>query len=77
MGPWFGEIIRRYPKSDFYVGLPFWGYLAVAIVVWRAFPAKGTPKAILLLACNVLIRRSLFSEPDGSFDPKISKKRRR
>ena len=49
----FLEVSRWFWPSEFYVALPFWGYFAVAVLLYRASPSSAGLKDWLLLTCSV------------------------
>lgn len=53
------EIMQRLPAGEFYVSFPFWGYFAVAVLVFRMTPFKNASREWLLLVCNICMLMAL------------------
>ncbi len=53
----FLNLVRRFPATEFYSDLPFWGYFAVVAVLTRAVPVRWAD--VLLLAANALMLLAL------------------
>lgn len=55
----FSEIARWLPSTEFYSGMPFWGYFAVVVIAIRAAPERGSARGLLLLVANALMLLAL------------------
>jgi alginate O-acetyltransferase complex protein AlgI len=55
----FSQIASLLPSTDFYVDLPFWGYFAAAVLVYRLTPPRAWLKPWLLLTCSACMLLAL------------------
>ena len=55
----WSEFLRLFASSEFYVSLPFWGAVAIAVVLYRTTARMGGFRDGLLLACSVCLLLTL------------------
>jgi len=53
------EALGRLFSGEFFVSLPFWSSLVVAVSIYRLVPGKGTLKTLVLLGCNTCMLLSM------------------